>query len=271
MEGSKEPNIGYWTNLSDSVTWQANITQPGEFEVTFNLACAPGSDGSEFTFTAGNAKLSGKTTATAGWEDYKQVNIGRIRIDQPGNVSIGITATSKPGMAVMNLRSDHPQTKRRHTEMIRQKSHGRLPGYPNPDDTTPESLLMLVYEKLRRLAAKKLAGQGDSVMTLQPTALVHEAWLRLSEFPPDFQPCRDMVGHRRGANQQPTGRHHGDGGRQRTGVGAENLLSAPPLARRGHGPIFLTRLLRRHPPDRDPAHGRTDGEPEFSPRRRLIA
>lgn len=51
----------------------------------------------------------------------------------------------------------------------------------NSDDTAPESLLLLVYEELRRLAAKKLAGQGDSMMTLQPTALVHEAWLRLSE------------------------------------------------------------------------------------------
>lgn len=52
---------------------------------------------------------------------------------------------------------------------------------PNPDDTASESLLLLVYEELRRLAAKKLAGQGDAAMTLQPTALVHEAWLRLSE------------------------------------------------------------------------------------------
>jgi RNA polymerase sigma factor (TIGR02999 family) len=49
------------------------------------------------------------------------------------------------------------------------------------NDTTPESLLLLVYEELRLLAAKKLAGQGDAMMTLQATALVHEAWLRLSE------------------------------------------------------------------------------------------
>ena len=37
---------------------------------------------------------------------------------------------------------------------------------------------------------------------------------------------------------------------------AENLLRAHPLARRCHGPVFLTRLLRRHPPGGDPAHGR---------------
>ena len=105
VEIAKEPNIGYWTNAKDSVAWRANITKPGEFDVFLNLACQPGSDGSEFTFSVGSAKLSGKTTATAGWADYKQVNIGRMRIDQTGNVSIAITPATKPGMAVMNLRT----------------------------------------------------------------------------------------------------------------------------------------------------------------------
>jgi RNA polymerase sigma factor (TIGR02999 family) len=39
-------------------------------------------------------------------------------------------------------------------------------------------LLPLVYEELRRLAAQKLA-QEKAGQTLQPTALVHEAYLRL--------------------------------------------------------------------------------------------
>src|SRR3974390_2713644 len=41
-----------------------------------------------------------------------------------------------------------------------------------------EQLLPIVYEELRRLAAAKMAGQAAG-QTLQPTALVHEAWLRL--------------------------------------------------------------------------------------------
>jgi len=39
-------------------------------------------------------------------------------------------------------------------------------------------LLPLVYEELRRLAAVRMA-QENPGHTLQPTALVHEAWLRL--------------------------------------------------------------------------------------------
>ena len=39
-------------------------------------------------------------------------------------------------------------------------------------------LLPLVYNELRRLAAHRMAGEASG-HTLQPTALVHEAWLRL--------------------------------------------------------------------------------------------
>ncbi len=43
-----------------------------------------------------------------------------------------------------------------------------------------EKLLPLVYEELRRLASCKLAHERPG-QTLQPTALVHEAWLRLRD------------------------------------------------------------------------------------------
>lgn len=43
-------------------------------------------------------------------------------------------------------------------------------------------LLPLVYEELRKLAAARLA-QEPSGQTLQPTALVHEAWLRIVASP----------------------------------------------------------------------------------------
>jgi RNA polymerase sigma factor (TIGR02999 family) len=48
----------------------------------------------------------------------------------------------------------------------------------NGDKIAAEELLNLLYEELRRLAASKMAQQGPG-QTLQPTALVHEAWLRL--------------------------------------------------------------------------------------------
>jgi RNA polymerase sigma factor (TIGR02999 family) len=46
------------------------------------------------------------------------------------------------------------------------------------DPNAAEKLLVIVYDELRRLAASKLAHESPG-QTLQPTALVHEAWLRL--------------------------------------------------------------------------------------------
>src|ERR1700756_1594454 len=59
------------------------------------------------------------------------------------------------------------------------------------DGRAADELLPLVYEELRSLAAHKMANEKPG-QTLQPTALVHEAWLRLTG----------------GANQEWNGRGH---------------------------------------------------------------
>jgi len=47
------------------------------------------------------------------------------------------------------------------------------------DPKAAEELLPLVYEELRRLAAARMAREAPG-QTLQPTALVHEVWLKLA-------------------------------------------------------------------------------------------
>src|ERR1041385_6646975 len=46
------------------------------------------------------------------------------------------------------------------------------------DPHAADKLLPLVYEELRKLAAHRMANEAAG-QTLQPTALVHEAWMRL--------------------------------------------------------------------------------------------
>jgi len=53
-----------------------------------------------------------------------------------------------------------------------------LNGVEQGDPNAAEELLPLVYEELRKLAAHRMANEAPG-HTLQPTALVHEAWLRL--------------------------------------------------------------------------------------------
>lgn len=59
------------------------------------------------------------------------------------------------------------------------------------DPQAANALLPLVYEELRKLAAQKMARENPG-RTLQATALVHEAWLRLGG---DNQPAWENRGH----------------------------------------------------------------------------
>lgn len=56
------------------------------------------------------------------------------------------------------------------TQLLQRAEHG--------DPRAAEELLPLVYQELRKLAAARMV-QEAAGHTLQPTALVHEAWLRL--------------------------------------------------------------------------------------------
>lgn len=55
------------------------------------------------------------------------------------------------------------------------------------DVQAADQILPLVYDELRKLAAARMAREAPG-QTLQPTALVHEAWLRLGgEAQPDWR------------------------------------------------------------------------------------
>jgi RNA polymerase sigma factor (TIGR02999 family) len=76
------------------------------------------------------------------------------------------------------------------TEVTRTQSPDEQAG-----SCTAEQLLPLVYDALRQLAARKLAREKAG-QTLQPTALVHEAYVRLLETRADCAEQRfDNPGH----------------------------------------------------------------------------
>jgi RNA polymerase sigma factor (TIGR02999 family) len=117
-----------------------------------------------------------------------------------------------------------------------------------------EQLLPLVYQELRKLAASKMANEAAG-QTLQPTALVHEAWLRLvGDRNPTFanrahffaaaaEAMRRILIER--ARQKRALRH--GGGQLRV-----DLEDADPASESDDGQLFavneaLDKLVARHP------------------------
>jgi RNA polymerase sigma factor (TIGR02999 family) len=91
------------------------------------------------------------------------------------------------------------------------------------DAKSTDELLPVVYNELRRLAAYKMANEPAG-HTLQPTALVHEAWLKLVDSPSQsWQNRAHFFGAAAEAMRRLLIARARRKGRQRRGSGAEHV------------------------------------------------
>ena len=91
------------------------------------------------------------------------------------------------------------------------------------DAKSTDELLPVVYNELRRMAAHKMASESAR-HTLQPTALVHEAWLKLVAPPAQsWQNRAHFFGAAAEAMRRILIERARRKGRQRRGSGAEHL------------------------------------------------
>jgi len=103
--GGGEGSIGYWTDKNDWVSWTAKVTKPGTFTVEITYATAQGSGGSEYIVAVGDKQLAGKAATTGLWTAFKAETLGKVTIEKAGKITISVTPKTKPGKAVMDLRS----------------------------------------------------------------------------------------------------------------------------------------------------------------------
>jgi RNA polymerase sigma factor (TIGR02999 family) len=116
-------------------------------------------------------------------------------------------------------------------------------------------LLPLVYEELRRLAAQRLAGEAPG-QTLQPTALVHEAYLKLVGPDPNrawndrahfFATAAEAMRRILIDNARQKRLHKRGGGRQRVPLAEAEPVAATPDDNLLALDEALTRLAAAHP------------------------
>ncbi len=118
------PNCSFFTNWiskDDSITWDVEVLQQGDFNVTLYYTCPEGDEGAQFKLTLGNQVLRGSIESPfdpplRGMEndrtgqreesyvkDFKPLNLGLMHLDK-GRGQLSISAEEVPGHTVMDFR-----------------------------------------------------------------------------------------------------------------------------------------------------------------------
>jgi len=117
------PNCSFYTNwisLDDSITWNVEVLEEGDFEVVLYYTCPEGDQGSVFELSLGESVLFGKITEAfdpplygpendrdprhnSPVKDFKPLKIGTIHLSR-GTGQLTLKASEKPGDTVMDLR-----------------------------------------------------------------------------------------------------------------------------------------------------------------------
>lgn len=97
--------IGFWTETTDTVTWNFRASMTGTFKLTAEVACEKDSEGSLASVYFENQEKQFVVKSTGGWSNFQTVDLGTISITKTGDTKIVVKARMKPGYAVMNLRS----------------------------------------------------------------------------------------------------------------------------------------------------------------------
>lgn len=120
---NKFPNDSFfsnWISTDDSITWEAEVAESGEFEVQLHYTCDPENVGSTLELSFGDSKLVGKVSeahsspllggerdlsprAESYTQDWAAMTLGKIKLEA-GKGVMTLKATEIPGAEVMDFR-----------------------------------------------------------------------------------------------------------------------------------------------------------------------
>jgi len=117
------PNCTYftnWINLEDTISWEAEVAQDGEFEITVYYSCAEDAIGSLFEVSFGDASIQGEIREAHNpgeygasedrvvrqesyVKDFKSLKVGKLKLKK-GKGTLQIKGIKKNGRTLMDFR-----------------------------------------------------------------------------------------------------------------------------------------------------------------------
>ena len=100
-EKGGKPNLGFWIDAADKVSWTFTGAKPGRYVLAAEVA---GTAPSAFTVICGAAKLDAAVSAAAGYESFARVELGSFRLLDGGEQTLTIAPVAGRWNAI-NLRA----------------------------------------------------------------------------------------------------------------------------------------------------------------------
>lgn len=117
------PNCSFmtnWIDINDSITWQVEVPEDGDFEVVIYYTCAEDAIGSQFELTFGESKLIGEINNShdpkeygenqdrsprieSYVKDFRPLNVGKIKLKK-GMGTLKLKGIKKTGKELMDFR-----------------------------------------------------------------------------------------------------------------------------------------------------------------------
>ncbi len=100
QQGGK-PDIGFWDNAGEWVSWTAHVAKPGAYLISATIASANGD--AEFVLQAGDETLSARAPKTAGWDKFTTTDLGTVQLKRAGDVTVAVRAKDAASWQAINL------------------------------------------------------------------------------------------------------------------------------------------------------------------------
>jgi alpha-L-fucosidase len=99
--GDQRNNLGFWTNPADWADWTVEVTRPGKFDVTAEVASL---DKASLEVSVGGSRTRGAVPVTGDYGKFKVTKLGVLEIAAPGKVTLAVRPVTD-GWHPVNLKA----------------------------------------------------------------------------------------------------------------------------------------------------------------------
>jgi hypothetical protein len=97
------PNVGWWSFVTDQISWDLEVEYSCDYVVLLNVACDPEFPGSTVAINVAGQTLEAQIPDTGDWANYTLLEAGVVTLEA-GTYTVLVNATDVPTRFVCNLR-----------------------------------------------------------------------------------------------------------------------------------------------------------------------